>query len=236
MCSSFLIILDAFLKAIEAKDFKAAKQEINKLAEFVGDKPEVMSLIDDTAVGVEDFVYRQIAGRTTSAYGEVEKLFSKENIKVDFSDNNFKQWTGGLSIEESQDLFQKEAGQTIDRETIETLFSDPEKSREILINNPKIHSIYREILNINIPKNAEEAIDSQDWTELSLGKAVFHGSVTRGHRKFISADGYREVVFDSKGNLVKNDVFKGTFNFFSPTEYSNAHIQTDVDPYVEYGN
>jgi hypothetical protein len=165
----------------------------------------------------------------------VEKLFATEEVDVNFSDKNFEQWTG-MSIEKSQNLFQQETGESISREQIETLFSDPEKSREILMDNPEIHSAYREILNTNIPKTADEALNSSEWKELRMDQSVFHGSVTRGNRKFISADGYREVVFDSKGNLVKNEVFKGTFNFFNPTEYSNAHIQADVDPYVEYGN
>jgi len=104
------------------------------------------------------------------------------------------------------------------------------------MSNPKLHTAFRDILNTRNPTNIDKVIDNPEWKELDTGQSVFHGSVTRGHRKFISADGYREVVFDSKGNLVKNDVFKGTFNFFSPSEYSNAHIQADVDPYVKHGN
>jgi hypothetical protein len=195
------------------------------------------TFVCDTApLAVENLVYQEVAGRITSWGGSAANTFFPEAVKVAYSEENFMKWTGGLSIAESQALYKSETGKDLSAKTIKTLFTDPEKAREILVNDKDIHTIYRDILNHNHPTTLAELEGNPEWTELSTGKAVFHASLTRGNRKFVSSDGYREVIIAPDGSVDKRNEFKGTFNFFSPNDYPGSHITADVDPYVKHGN
>jgi LysM repeat protein len=175
---------------------------------------EISSWAEDAGYRIEDSLY-QVTGAFLSGVGSVQRsdfvqslgIADIKKVSVDFSDQYFKLSTGGLSIEESQNLYLQQTGNEISRETIEILFTDPVKSREILMNDPEIHKQYRDILNNDLPRNINEAINNSDeWKQLLPGKAVFHGSLTRGNQKFISQDGYREVIFNPEGNLVSHNV------------------------------
>ncbi|MCK5896412.1 MAG: hypothetical protein KAG20_06375 [Cocleimonas sp.] len=195
------------------------------------------TFVCDTApLAAENFAYQELAGRVTSWGGSAANTFFPEEVKVAFSDENFAQWTGGLSIAETQILYKSATGKEIPRTTIETLFTDPEKAREILINDKDIHTVYRDLLNRNTPDSLTALENNPEWAELSTGKSVFHASLTRGNRKFISNDGYREVIIAPDGSVDNRNEFKGTFNFFSPNDYPGSHITADVDPYVKHGN
>jgi len=187
------------------------------------------------ALALENGVYRDAAA-ATALYGRAKRVFTAEAVDVDFNNKNFETWTGGMSIEESQILYEAETGKTISRQTIRTLFTDPEKAKQILLDDKDIHTVYRDILNGNIPNTIDHAVNDPNWIELSTGKAFFHGSLTRGNRKFVSVDGYREVVYTSDGAIDRRDVLKGTFNFFSPTASPDSHVAVDVEPYAVYGN
>ncbi len=184
----------------------------------------------------ENFVYQNVAAKVTSLIGSATRHFVPEDVKVTFSDENFSKWTGGLSVEDSQNIYETVTGKTISKDDIKALFTDPNKAKAILMKDKEIHTVFRGILNTNTPSSPEEALDSGQWQELTKGEAVFHASLTRGNRKFVSIDGYREVIFTPDGTIDQSNEFMGTFNFFHPTEYPLSHILTDVDPYAEYGN
>ena len=194
------------------------------------------TIICNQTLAAENYFYQEVAGKGTSLYGEGKRLFVAEDIDIEFNDEKFSKWTGGLSIKETQIVYESETGKVISDETIKTLFTDPNKAKKILLNDKDIHTIYRDILNSNKPLTIDEITNDDDWVELSEWKSFFHASKTRGNRKFVSKDGYREAVFSSDGSIDKRNEFKGTFNFFSPTEYPDSHIIADVDPYVKYGN
>jgi LysM repeat protein len=119
---------------------------------------EISAWAEDAGYRIEDSLY-QTTGALLSGVGSVQRsdfvqslgIADIKELSVDFSDEYFKQSTGGLSIEESQKLFFGQTGNEISRETIEILFTDPVKSREILMNDPEIHKQYRDILNHYCP-------------------------------------------------------------------------------------
>jgi hypothetical protein len=190
----------------------------------------------EKALATENFVYKEIAGRATSWSVGIKNKFFPEYVHVDYTEENFTKWTGGLSKAETQILYKAETGKDISDESIKVLFTNPEKARDILEKDKDIHTIYRDILNRNHPTTLTELENNPNWTELSTGKAVFHGSITRGNRKFVSKDGHREVIIAPDGSIDNRNEFKGTFNFFSPNDYPGSHITADVDPYVKHGN
>lgn len=181
----------------------------------------------------ENFVYQIIVANGISIYGSIQ---SPENVKVTFSDENFSKWTGGLSVKDAQDAYKKRTGKTISREDMQTLFTDPKKAKAILMEDKEIHTVFRDMLNNNLPNSPKEALESGQWKELRKFDSTLHSSFIRGNRKFITKDGYREAVFAPDGTFDRSDEFKGTFNFFDPTEYPVSHIMADVDPYAEFGN
>jgi hypothetical protein len=217
----------------------------NRILGAINEIGEVASeTINKTADQVEDSLYRDVFGNATTAFGALQRSeliqeLGISNIKepsIDFSDKFFEQKTGGLTIEESQQKFFQKEGEVITRDTIETLFTDPVKAHEILMNNPLIHTTYRDILNENTPSHITDLV-SDKWAIQGTGSSIFHGSMFDHIQKYITMDGgYREVVFDPSGQRVDSDVTKGTFNFFSPDDYANSHILVDVDPYVKHGN
>lgn len=224
--------VETYIKTSDAVDqaYQSTKETFNDTVAAAN------TIICKEALAAENFFYVDVAGRAVSWAGEGQRLFAEENVDVKFSDENFEKWTGGLSIEETQILYEDETGKIISYETIKTLFTSPEQSRELLVQDKDIHTIYRDILNTNIPMTIDEAINNDNWIELSKFQTLFHGSVTHKNRKFISKDGYREVILSPDGSIDKRNEFKGTFNFFSPTDNPNSHILADVDPYVKYGN
>lgn len=67
-------------------------------------------------------------------------------------------------------------------------------------------------------------------------------------KKFVSKDGYREVIIDSGkdgilkpneikiSNIVTDPTNSGSYNYYSPTDEGIKHKDYDVDPYIDFGS
>jgi uncharacterized Zn-binding protein involved in type VI secretion len=155
--------------------------------------------------------------------------------KATFADR-FKAITG-MTVEESIALYKADTGKDLDPATVETLFTDADKSKELLMADKDLHTAYRSILNSNVPATKEEA-KKAGYTQPSLLGSKFLANWYHdpwNNEKWVSPDGHVEGVYDGNGNLVNTLEYKGTFNFFGPDKTSE-HKKTDVDPYRKWGN
>ena len=58
-----------------------------------------------------------------------------------------------------------------------------------------------------------------------------HGNVV-----LLSGDGHMEAVYGPDGNLVKDGINDGTFNFFHPSKQPLGHFLADIHPWIIQGN
>jgi uncharacterized Zn-binding protein involved in type VI secretion len=151
---------------------------------------------------------------------------------------SFEQKTG-MKLSDSLKAYKADTGKDLDPKTVETLFTDSEKAKKLLMEDKSLHTRYRDILNSNAPATEEEA-KKQGYKKLSTLKSWYHNPWYNKwqNSKYVSADGHREAVFDDRGVLVNSNDYKGTFNFFGPKGLTDSgdHINADVDPYKKWGN
>jgi hypothetical protein len=147
----------------------------------------------------------------------------------------FKKVTG-MSIDDSILLYEAQTGDSLTTKEVETLFTDPDAAKKMLMNNEMLHKEYRSILNNNGPQTIADA-KKRGFKKLPVHKSVFHSPWYKPWKnsKWVGPDGHLETVFDPEGNLVTSTKYLGTFNFFGPDQAS-AHKKADVDPYFKWGN
>lgn len=167
--------------------------------------------------------------------------------KTEF-DKKFEEATGGMTIDESIAFYKKQTGKDLTRDQVEVMFTDSDKAKTMLMADKDLHTTYRDILNTNVPISAQDAKD-KGFKKMSMIKSYFHQEkITEkkvfgypvmnpfgSNEKYVSADGHREVVFDSNGDVISDRSNLGTFNFFGPDK-AGDHKAADVDPYVKWGN
>lgn len=57
-----------------------------------------------------------------------------------------------------------------------------------------------------------------------------------GNKYYLHKDGHREAVYDSDGNLVKDGINDGSYNYAHPTKESLKHFNEDILPWIVLGN
>lgn len=57
-----------------------------------------------------------------------------------------------------------------------------------------------------------------------------------GNQVYLHKDGHMEVVFDSEGNLVKDGINDGSYNYAHPTKDPIMHFVLDILPWLILGN
>lgn len=155
--------------------------------------------------------------------------------QASFADK-FKAITG-MTVEESIALYKADTGKDLDPATVETLFTDSAKAKQLLMADKDLHTAYRSILNSNVPAT-KEAAKAAGYTQPTLLGSKFLANWYHdpwNNEKWVSPDGHLEGVYDANGNLVNTLEYKGTFNFFGPDK-TGDHKAADVDPYYEWGN
>jgi hypothetical protein len=88
-----------------------------------------------------------------------------------------------------------------------------------------------QILQKNLP-------DDLKWVELPYVQTLFHQNLALNNRKYVSADGHFEMIFDSDDILQTEDNNyrdMGTYNYYGPNDTAN-HTTYDVKPYFKWGN
>lgn len=151
--------------------------------------------------------------------------------ETDFG-KKFQTITGGSKLSQTIAQYEKDTGKNLSPETVETLFTDADKAKKLLMVNKSLHTTYRNILNQNIPAT-KEAAEKAGFKKMNFGKSIFHAPWK--NTKWISQNGHLEAVYGKDGSLDNSLKYKGTFNFFGPDDAS-GHKKTDVDPYFEWGN
>ena len=103
--------------------------------------------------------------------------------------------------------------------------------RRIHIGVSKEEHFNRNRYNTDVPKTAKDA-KAQGWND-SVPNNAHQRHTTPGNRniKYVSPDGHREGVYNSKGQLVG-----GSYNYSSPLTNIPGHLINDVVPYVVYGS
>ncbi|MCH2189253.1 hypothetical protein MK079_05510, partial [Candidatus Gracilibacteria bacterium] len=82
-------------------------------------------------------------------------------------------------------------------------------------------------------------LDMNEWKKLSVGKSLYHqetANIFSMNTKYVTHDGFHEVVYDSNGDIVNHELDMGTYNFFDPVNDAGKHYDYDVRPYYEWGN
>lgn len=183
---------------------------------------------------INDYFYHRLQGRGPFFDGWANSLVGAESVEVSCSDALFHQWTGGLTIEQSQTAFQAETGRLISREVIQILFTSPARARILLLQDPNLNHIYRNLLNANAPPDIVAARQSSDWIEVTEGRPISHAALPRRRCRFLSKDGHREVQYAPDGRLDTGSPINGTFNFYDPREYPLTHVAIDIAPYIAH--
>jgi len=57
-----------------------------------------------------------------------------------------------------------------------------------------------------------------------------------GNQVFLHKDGHKEAVYDNSGNLVKDCLNQGSYNYHHPYKFPLAHFTADIMPWLIYGN
>jgi hypothetical protein len=87
-------------------------------------------------------------------------------------------------------------------------------------------------------KLEERLPEELQWVELPWYQSIFHKHTGLRNRKYVSADGHFEIVYNSD-NVLLNEFNSpsdmGTYNYYGPND-TGLHKQYDVDPWWEWGN
>ena len=128
-------------------------------------------------------------------------------------------------------------------EWVENLEDEFNSWKEVIKIPSKEEHYNRNQYNTNIPltiEEMEEMEESGEWKILNVATYHQFTSENRTNVKYVSADGYREAIYDSKDNLVTAPEDMGTYNFV-PSDHDGwrgfvGHILQDVIPWYRWGN
>jgi len=135
----------------------------------------------------------------------------------------------GMKLGDSLERFESLTGESLSKATVRKLFDDPDFAEKFLTENKLVHSVYRDILNTNIPKTEKEAIAEGYIRQPDLF-AKYHDP--DNNYKYLSPDGHREAVYNKEtGNLETDRRYKGTFNFY---DSFFDHKKADMNPYSHW--
>jgi RHS repeat-associated protein len=146
--------------------------------------------------------------------------------------------TGGKTTEETIKWFNSQfAENPLTEEILFTLFNSPMEARDLLLADVRLHKNLRDYLNTNGPETGPKKgeIISDGFVRVPFIFNWFHSPFR--NNKYVSADGYRERIFNRKtGDLETRNEFKGSFNFFPYTKSKWGHYMADVYPASKWGN
>ena len=166
-----------------------------------------------------------------------DAIIAKAKQIVDLFDNRpfeakFLERTG-IPLSDALAQYKADTGKDLSPTTVELLFTDRGFAMAATSADPTLHHEFRDICNSRVPRSAQEA-DAMGWTVLSNKQAAYHDP--ENNYKFVAPDGHREAVYSrADGSLVSSDEYKGTFNYFPPTD-PIGHTMGDIVPYKIRGN
>jgi RHS repeat-associated protein len=91
--------------------------------------------------------------------------------------------------------------------------------------------------NVDLPENKDQAIQ-EGWDDSVAANCHQFSAIDGPNVKFVSPDGFREVIYDSSGNMVTDPKDIGTYNYSPSGTFfgSIGHMAVDVVPWVLWGN
>ena len=75
-----------------------------------------------------------------------------------------------------------------------------------------------------------------DWDDTVAAYCHQFSAPERDNKKYVSADGKFEAIYDSSGHLVTDPRDVGTYNYASPNDNPVGHLLVDVLPWIFFGN
>ena len=119
------------------------------------------------------------------------------------------------------------------------LFTDPDYAHHMLMNSKDLHTIYRSILNSNVPNKLQEITENWEMTgitfqQLPWYQSIFHFPIL--NTKWVSTDGgHLGGVYDRYGDILGSSILDVTFNIYGPSDVY-GYIKADILPYLKWGN
>lgn len=92
----------------------------------------------------------------------------------------------------------------------------------------------RNELNSNLPNTAAEAKE-KGWHTVIANAHQFTND-DNDNIKYVSPDGKQEAVYDKKGNMIKNALDMGSYNYCPSEKSYYGHFKYDIMPWIMYGN
>jgi len=144
-------------------------------------------------------------------------------------DAQIQEATGGLTLEQVQNVFRLETSEELPAETLDLLFNgNAAQAGAAVTADSNLHTTLRDILNTNRPGTVAEA-RAQGWQELPQSKNAFHDPAR--NIKFVGPKCYRELVIDPLTDIQETrDRYRESFNFRPPSDAA-GHTALDVVPY-----
>jgi hypothetical protein len=94
---------------------------------------------------------------------------------------------------------------------------------------------YRNKLNVDLLKTAEEAIQA-NWHTVVANAHQFTKNGPELNVKYVDPTGKREALYDKSGNLLKNALDMGSYNYCPSEKSYIGHFKYDILPWIQYGN
>ncbi|SNS92569.1 MULTISPECIES: type VI secretion system Vgr family protein [unclassified Azospirillum] len=160
----------------------------------------------------------------------VEMLFTSEDFAEKLTTNNetiHKEYRYILNMNAPKS----------EKEAIERGFIKM-KDYESIYHSP-VRNIDFGVFDINVPE-IDPHVKFQDKNLFGINVKVPTGISMLQNSKYVSKDGYQEAVFDKNGDLVTDEKYVGSFNFFPSRLYQfwkwSGHTKGDINPYKKLGN
>ena len=93
----------------------------------------------------------------------------------------------------------------------------------------------RNQFNTDLPKNAEEAANA-GWHTVIANAHQFTKGGDDLNVKYVDPTGKREALYDTSGNLLKNALDMGSYNYCPSEKSYIGHFKYDILPWIQYGN
>jgi RHS repeat-associated protein len=144
---------------------------------------------DERHFGEEDEGLGSEGGGDSSNQSEEKETEGKSEFEKYFEE------TTGMSVEDALALYQEQTGKTLTKEEVERMFVDPGYAKSMLMADKDLHTVFRGILNSNIPLTAELA-EKKGYKKLSYFSSYYHDPAN--NTKWVGPNGHMEAVYDKK--------------------------------------
>jgi hypothetical protein len=125
------------------------------------------------------------------------------------------------------------SAKTVKEEAIDAIITD----NKILISTKETIDISAMLKKINSNKVPKQHLLILYTILQNTNEHYIHNmNGVTSNRVFLSTDGHNEAVYNRKGNLVKDGINDGSYNYASPKDEPLIHYLIDINPWIFLGN